>query len=36
MAKADSSLTTIPALHYIAVTAQGAPGRENVSHANGF
>jgi hypothetical protein len=26
----DSSLTTI---HYIAVTAQGAPGRENVSHA---
>jgi hypothetical protein len=27
MAKADSSLIAIPALHYIAVTAQGAPGR---------
>jgi hypothetical protein len=28
--KADSSLITIPALHYIAVTAQGAPGREKM------
>lgn len=27
--KADSSLIAIPALHYIAVTAQGAPGRDN-------
>lgn len=27
--KADPSVTTIPALHYIAVTAQGAPGKEN-------
>lgn len=26
---ADSSLKTIPALHYIAVTAQGAPGKGN-------
>lgn len=26
--KADSSLPVIPALHYIAVTAQGAPGRD--------
>jgi hypothetical protein len=28
--KADSSLIAIPALHYIAVTAQGAPGRDNM------
>ena len=28
--KADPSLTAIPALHYIAVTAQGAPGKENM------
>lgn len=28
--KADSSLQTIPALHYIAVTAQGAPGKSNM------
>jgi hypothetical protein len=27
--KADSSVKTIPALHYIAVTAQGAPGKNN-------
>jgi hypothetical protein len=26
---ADSSVTTIPALHYIAVSAQGAPGASN-------
>jgi hypothetical protein len=26
---ADSTVTTIPALHYIAVTAQGAPGKDN-------
>ena len=26
---ADSSLPVIPALHYIAVTAQGAPGKDN-------
>ncbi|MGN6194520.1 MAG: hypothetical protein ACTHOB_06250 [Ginsengibacter sp.] len=26
--KADSSITVIPALHYIAVTAQGAPGKD--------
>lgn len=26
--QADSSLKTIPALHYIAVTAQGAPGKD--------
>lgn len=25
---ADSSLTVIPALHYVAVTAQGAPGKD--------
>lgn len=28
--KADSSLIAIPALHYIAVTAQGAPGSDNM------
>ena len=28
--KADSTLNTIPALHYIAVTAQGSPGKENL------
>lgn len=27
--KADPSVKTIPALHYIAVTAQGAPGKSN-------
>lgn len=27
---ADSTVTTIPALHYIAVTAQGAPGKDNM------
>jgi hypothetical protein len=27
---ADSTTTAIPALHYIAVTAQGAPGRDNM------
>jgi hypothetical protein len=27
---ADSSLKAIPALHYIAVTAQGAPGKDNL------
>lgn len=27
--KADSTTTTIPALHYIAVTAQGSPGKDN-------
>ena len=27
---ADSSVKTIPALHYIAVTAQGAPGKNNM------
>lgn len=27
---ADSSLPVIPALHYIAVTAQGAPGKDNM------
>jgi hypothetical protein len=27
---ADSSLKAIPALHYIAITAQGAPGKENM------
>ncbi len=26
---ADSSLPVIPALHYVAVTAQGAPGKDN-------
>lgn len=26
---ADSSTKTIPALHYVAVTAQGAPGKDN-------
>jgi hypothetical protein len=26
---ADSSIKSIPALHYIAVTAQGAPGKDN-------
>lgn len=29
-AAADSTVKTIPALHYIAVTAQGAPGKENM------
>ena len=28
--KADSTLQTIPALHYIAVTAQGSPGKGNL------
>lgn len=28
--KADSSVIAIPALHYIAVTAQGAPGRDKI------
>jgi len=27
---ADSTVKTIPALHYIAVTAQGAPGKNNM------
>jgi hypothetical protein len=27
---ADPSVKTIPALHYIAVTAQGAPGKDNM------
>ena len=27
---ADSSVKAIPALHYIAITAQGAPGKENL------
>ncbi len=27
---ADSTTTAIPALHYIAVTAQGSPGRDNM------
>ncbi len=27
---ADSSVKAIPALHYIAVTAQGAPGKDNL------
>ncbi len=26
---ADSTVTTIPALHYIAITAQGRPGKDN-------
>jgi hypothetical protein len=30
---ADSTTTAIPALHYIAVTAQGAPGRDNMYRA---
>lgn len=29
-AAADPTVKTIPALHYIAVTAQGAPGKENM------
>ncbi|MGO4820079.1 MULTISPECIES: hypothetical protein [unclassified Flavobacterium] len=29
-AAADSTVKTIPALHYIAVTAQGAPGKANM------
>lgn len=29
----DSSVKTIPALHYIAVTAQGAPGKDNMYRA---
>jgi hypothetical protein len=28
--KADSTVKTIPALHYIAITAQGAPGKANL------
>ena len=28
--KADASLTTIPALHYIAITAQNTPGKSNT------
>jgi len=28
--KADSTVETVPALHYIAVTAQGAPGKGNT------
>ncbi len=28
--KADPSVTTIPALHYIAITAQNAPGKSNT------
>lgn len=28
--KADASVTTIPALHYIAITAQNTPGKNNV------
>ncbi len=28
--KADASVTTIPALHYIAITAQNAPGKSNT------
>lgn len=28
--KADSTVKTIPALHYIAVTAQGSPGKSNL------
>jgi hypothetical protein len=27
---ADSTIKTIPALHYIAITAQGAPGKSNL------
>jgi hypothetical protein len=30
MAGRSDSTTAIPALHYIAVTAQGAPGRDNM------
>jgi hypothetical protein len=34
---ADSTVKAIPALHYIAVTAQGSPGTaKHVSHANAF
>lgn len=28
--KADATVTTIPALHYIAITAQNAPGKNNT------
>jgi hypothetical protein len=28
--KADSTVKTIPALHYIAITAQGSPGKANL------
>ncbi|NDP25861.1 MAG: hypothetical protein GZ087_00315 [Flavobacterium sp.] len=28
--EADSTIKTIPALHYIAITAQGAPGKSNL------
>jgi hypothetical protein len=33
---ADSTVKAIPALHYIAVTAQGSPGTAHVSHAMPF
>ncbi len=29
-AKADSTIPTIPALHYVAITAQGKPGKQNM------
>ncbi|MCQ3971548.1 hypothetical protein, partial [Klebsiella pneumoniae] len=29
-AEADTTIPTIPALHYVAITAQGKPGKQNM------